>query len=227
MRKIQMIENKLNFFFRHQTWHLGGTIILFYVGTQMVDLEGNINAFLGISALNWFMIAMSMPLIHQAYVWICWRSELCWKTISKTIGFKAYAIIFFILGLSRFSAIVLCYFDYGSLYNPGWLAWTSALILFIPGAYTMYSVKKYFGFLRASGIDHFEAKYKDIPFERRGIFKWTPNAMYVFGIGIPFTFAVATGSQSMFVVAIYTYISGWLHYFCTEKEDFKVIYKDN
>jgi len=51
--------------------------------------------------------------------------------------------------------------------------------------------------------------------------------MYVFGIGIPFTFAVATGSQSMFVVAIYTYISGWLHYFCTEKEDFKVIYKNN
>jgi len=48
--------------------------------------------------------------------------------------------------------------------------------------------------------------------------------MYVFGIGIPFTFAVATGSQSMFVVAIYTYISGWLHYFCTEKEDFKIIY---
>ena len=45
--------------------------------------------------------------------------------------------------------------------------------------------------------------------------------------GIPFVFAVATGSKSMFIVAIYTYISIWLHYFCTEKEDFKVIYKDN
>ena len=218
------MENKLGFFFKHQIWHLGGTIILFYIGAQLVDLKSNTNTFIGISALGWFMIAMSIPIIHQAYVWVCWRSELCWKTISKTIGFKAYAVIFFILGLSRFSAIVLCYFDYGSLYNPGWLAWTSALILFIPGAYTMYSVRKYFGFLRATGIDHFEQKYKDIPFERRGIFKWTPNAMYVFGIGIPFTFAVATGSQSMFVVAIYTYISGWLHYFCTEKEDFKIIY---
>ena len=40
------------------------------------------------------------------------------------------------------------------------------------------------------------------------------------------TFAVATGSQSMFVVAIYTYISIWLHYFCTEREDFKVIYNN-
>ena len=75
--------------------------------------------------------------------------------------------------------------------------------------------------------DHFDPKYKDMPFEKRGIFKWSPNAMYVFGIGIPFAFAVATGSESMFIVAIYTYISICLHYFCTEKEDFKVIYKAN
>ena len=222
-----MIENKLRFFFRHQIWHLGGTILLFYIGTQMVDLEGNANAFLGISALNWFMIAMFVPLIHQSYVWICWRSELCWQSISNTIGFKRYVIIFFILGISRFSAIVLCFIDYGSLYKPGWFTWILSIILFIPGAYTMYSVKKYFGFLRAAGADHFDSKYKDMPFEKRGIFKWSPNAMYVFAIGIPFAFAVATGSQSMFVVAIYTYISIWLHYFCTEKEDFKVIYKDD
>ena len=221
-----MIDKKLNFFFKHQIWHLGGIIFLFYIGTQFVDLESNTNTFLGISALVWFMIAMSIPLIHQAYVWICWRSELCWKLISNTIGFKGYLILFFILIISRLSAIVLCFVDYGSLYKPGWLAWILALILFIPGVYTMYSVKKYFGFLRAAGADHFDSKYRDLPFENRGIFKWTPNAMYVFAIGIPFSFAVATGSQSMFVVAIYTYISIWLHYFCTEKPDFAVIYNN-
>ena len=222
-----MIENKLSFFFKHQIWHLGGTIVLFYIGAQLVDLDSNTNTFLGISALSWFMIAMSVPIIHQAYVWICWRSELCWQSISKTIGFKAYAIIFFILGLSRFSAIVLCFVDYGSLYKPGILAWVISIIFFIPGIYTMYSVKKYFGFLRAAGADHFDPKYRDMPFEKRGIFKWSPNAMYVFAIGIPFAFAVATGSQSMFVVATYTYISVWLHYFCTEREDFKIIYGNN
>ncbi len=222
-----MIENKLRFFFKRQIWHLGGTIVLFYIGAQLVDLKSNTSTFIGISALGWFMIAMSIPIIHQAYVWVCWRSELCWKTISKTIGFKAYAIIFFILGLSRFSAIVLCFVDYGSLYKPGILAWVISIIFFIPGIYTMYSVKKYFGFLRAAGADHFDPKYRDMPFEKRGIFKWSPNAMYVFAIGIPFAFAVATGSQSMFVIAIYTYISVWLHYFCTEKEDFKVIYENN
>ena len=222
-----MIENKLKFFFKHQIWHLGGTILLFYIGAQLVDLDANTNTFLGISALNWFMIAMSVPIIHQAYVWICWRSELCWQSISNTIRFKGYVIIFFILIISRLSAIVLCFIDYGSLYKPELWTWILSIILFIPGAYTMYSVKKYFGFLRAAGEDHFDPKYKDMPFEKRGIFKWSPNAMYIFGIGIPFAFAVATGSQSMFIVAIYTYISIWLHYFCTEKEDFKVIYKAN
>jgi len=221
-----MVKNKLSFFFKHQIWHLGGIIVLFYIGTHLVSLENNIKTFLGIRTLEWFMIAMSIPLIHQAYVWICWRSELCWKLISNTIGFKGYIILFFILIISRLSAIVLCFVDYGSLYKPGWLAWILALILFVPGAYTMYSVKKYFGFLRAAGADHFDSKYKDLPFENRGIFKWTPNAMYVFAIGIPFSFAVATGSQSMFVVAIYTYISIWLHYFCTEKPDFAVIYNN-
>ena len=221
-----MIENKLNFFFRRQIWHLGGTIILFYIGTQFVDLESNTNTFLGVRTSGWFLIAMSIPLIHQTYGWICWRSELCWKYISNTIGFKGYVIIFFILIISRLSAIVLCFVDYGSLYKPGLLAWILGLILFIPGAYTMYSVKKYFGFLRAAGADHFDSKYRDMPFENRGIFKWTPNAMYVFAIAIPFSFAVATGSQSMFVVAIYTYISIWLHYFCTEKPDFNVIYSN-
>ena len=222
-----MIENKLKFFFKNQIWHLGGTIALFYIGALFANLENNTNTFLGIRTLVWFMIAMSIPLIHQTYVWICWRSELCWNSISNTIGFKGYVILFFILIISRLLAVVLCFIDYGSLYKPGLLAWILGLIIFIPGAYTMYSVKKYFGFLRAAGADHFDTKYKDLPFENRGIFKWTPNAMYVFAIGIPFSFAVATGSQSMFVVAIYTYISIWLHYFCTEKEDFKVIYGNN
>ena len=222
-----MVDNKLSFFFKHQIWHLGGTVILFYIGTKFSGLQNNTNTFINLNTFGWFIIAMTIPIIHQVYVWACWRSELCWKSISSTIGFKGYVIIFFVLIISRLSAIVLCFVDYGSLYTPGWFAWFLAVIIFIPGIYTMYSVKKYFGFLRAAGADHFDSKYRNIPFERRGIFKWSPNAMYTFAIGIPFGFAVATGSQSMFIVAIYTYISIWLHYFCTEKEDFKVIYGGN
>ena len=170
---------------------------------------------------------MAIPLVHQIYVWICWRSELCWKSVSNSIGFKGYFIIFLILIISRLSAIVLCFVDYASLYKPGLIAWALSIIVFIPGIYTMYSVKKYFGFVRAAGADHFDPKYRDMPFEKRGIFKWSSNAMYTYAIAIPFSFAIATGSQSMFIISIYSYIAIWLHYFCTEREDFKVIYGNN
>jgi hypothetical protein len=148
---------------------------------------------------------MMTPLIHQGYVWLCWRSELCWKTISRTIGFKGYVLIFFIISILRFSGIGLCFADYGTWYTPGWIAWSISVLIFIPFVYTMYSVKKYFGFMRATGIDHFDA-------------------MYTFAIALFFGFAVSAGSKAMFVFAVYTYIGVWLHYFCTEREDFKVIY---
>ena len=172
------------------------------------------------------MFSMSVPLIHQVYVWICWRSELCWKTISNTIGFKVYMIVFFILFFSRFSSIGLCISDYGSLFKPGLFVWILSLIIFIPAIYTFYSVNKYFGFKRAVGADHFDAQYKDIPFVKGGVFKWFSNAMYVFGIAIFFSFAIFTGSKAGLIFAIYSYISIWLHYFCTEKEDFKAIYNN-
>jgi hypothetical protein len=227
MTGLLKMENKLSFFFKHQIWHLGGIAILFYLSTQIVNFQNNTNTFIGIDASTWFIFSMSIPLAHQAYVWICWRSELCWKIISNSIGFKGYTIGFFILFLSRLSSIGLCIVDYGSLFKPGLLAWIVSLIIFIPAIYTFYSVEKYFGLKRATGADHFDSKYKEIPFEKGGIFQWSSNAMYVFGMAIFFGFAIATGSKAGLIFAIYSYASIWLHYFCTEKEDFKIIYENN
>jgi len=221
-----MIENKLSFFFKYQILHIGGLIVLYYVALQMVDFETDSNVFLGISAKSWFLFAMMTPLLHQGYVWLCWRSELCWKTISQTIGFKSYAVIMIIIGILRLSGIGLSFADYGSWFTPGWIAWTISVLIFILFIYTIYSIKKYFGFMRATGVEHLDPSYKDKPFERRGIFKWTPNAMYTIAIAILLGFAISAGSKAMFEIADYTYIGVWLHYFCTEKEDFKVIYNN-
>ncbi len=222
-----MIRNKLVFFFKNQIWHIGGLIFLFYLGCQLVNFENNSNSFIGISAKSWFLFSMITPLLHQGYVWLCWRSELCWKTISRTIGFKAYAVIFIIIMILRLSSIGLCFADYGTWFTPGWIAWILSTLIFIPFIYTIYSIKKYFGFMRATGIDHFDLSYKDIAFERRGIFKWSSNAMYLFAIAVFFGFAISSGSKAMFIFAAYSYIGAWLHYFCTEREDFKVIYGNN
>ena len=217
--------NKLNFFLKNQIWHIGGLILFFYLGIQMVDFENDSKLLFGVSSKNWFLLAMSTPFLHQIYVWFCWRSELCWKTVSNTIGFKTYSIIFYILIASRMLlGIGLSFADYGAWFTPGWTAWVISLIFFIPFIYTIYSVKKYFGFERATGIDHFDSNYKDIPFERRCIFKWSSNAMYVFALPVFFGFAFSSGSKAMFVYASYSIICIWLHYFCTEKEDYKFIY---
>ena len=124
----------------------------------------------------------------------------------------------------RLYSIGLCFVDYGTWFIPGWIAWSVSVLIIIPFIYTIYSVKQYFGFMRATGIDHFDASYKDTPFERRGVFKWSSNAMYTFAIPVFFGFAFSSGSKAMFVFAAYSFIGVWLHYFCTEKEDFKVIY---
>ena len=60
--------------------------------------------------------------------------------------------------------------------------------------------------MRATGIDHFDPNYKNIPFEKRGIFQWSSNAMYTFAIAVFFGFAISAGSKAMFVfAALYLY----------------------
>jgi len=57
-----MIDNKIQFFFKNQIWHIGGLIVLYYVALQMVDFETDSNVFLGISSKNWFLFSMLTPL---------------------------------------------------------------------------------------------------------------------------------------------------------------------
>ena len=53
-----MIQNKLNFFFKNQIWHLGGTILLFYIAAQLIDFTINPNNLFGLSAKDWFILSM-------------------------------------------------------------------------------------------------------------------------------------------------------------------------
>ena len=217
-------ETNLNFFFKNQFWHFGILFIgLYYV--YNFEIDHSKSSFLGLNSYQWLITYIWIHIFHMAYVWICWRSELLWKSISNLIGFKSYLFGFFVLILSRLFFLIIPFLDYGSLYTPNLISYLVSTILFIPIIYTFYSVKKFFGFKRAAGIDHFDESYKNIPFEKRGIFKWFSNSMYMFGLLLPFTIAILSGSQIVFIVGIYTYIGGWLHFFATEKPNIKYIYK--
>ena len=103
---------------------------------------------------------------------------------------------------------------------------TNPVILLIPAAYLFYSVKRYFGFKRAFGIDHFDNGYRSMPFEHRGIFRFTRNGMYIYGFLLLWVPAFWWASLAALSVAVFNHLYIWVHYFATELPDIKRIYSE-
>ena len=80
------------------------------------------------------------------------------------------------------------------------------------------------GFQRAAGADHFDRKYRALPFVREGIFRYTRNGMYAYAFLIFWAIAVAFDSAAALVIAAYAHGSIWLHYLGTEQPDMAYIY---
>ena len=59
---------------------------------------------------------------------------------------------------------------------------------------------------------------------RKGIFKWSPNAMYVFVIQGTWLFGILAASKLALIAAGFQSIYIWIHYFSAEKPDMKHIY---
>lgn len=172
-----------------------------------------------------FWTAIALPLAHQIYVWQAWRLELRSAAISKTIGFQAYAICFFLLFGGRFVTLfALAWMDRGSLNLQALPQATITLLLALPGIYAMYSVARYFGFARAAGADHFDPRYRDMPPVREGIFQFTSNAMYFYAFLLFWAIAVGLGSTAALAVAAFSHAYIWVHFYATEKPDMDFLY---
>ena len=216
--------------FGYQIWHLLSVIILITI-TQLFITNNNslMNGTLwGISTKIWFWIAIAIPILHQIYVWLIWRLELYQNTFSSRYGvkisFKLYTIGFSILFVSRLIFIVILALSNQNslLINPSLVYLLVAIISPIV-IYLFYSVKKYFTIERAYGIDHFDKNYNE-PFEKRGIFRFTDNGMYIFGLMILYLPGLLLFSSAALTVALFNHIYIWIHYFCTERPDMEVIY---
>ena len=108
------------------------------------------------------------------------------------------------------------------------LAYLIAGILLIPSVYLFYSVQKYFGMDRAFGIDHFHPEeLKNTPFVRQGIFKYSSNAMYVFGFMILWIPGLLLMSKAAILVAVFNHIYIWVHYYFTELPDIRLFIKSH
>jgi hypothetical protein len=182
----------------------------------------------GISTRTWLWIAIAVPVLHQIVVALLWRAELYHHKLTEWFGDKAFSvfkIIFTVLFIGRpITLILLGISNAGTLtWNP-WLAYALALLLFLPFAYTMYSVFHYFGIDRAFGIDHFDPSYRDKPFVREGMFRYTGNAMYKFGFLILWAIALVFLSKAALIVAAFSHLYIWVHFYFTELPDIRHIY---
>jgi hypothetical protein len=131
-----------------------------------------------------------------------------------TILFLGRPITLILLGISNAGTLVL---------NP-LLAYALAIVLLLPFAYTMYSVFHYFGIDRAFGIDHFDPSYRNQPFVREGMFRYTDNAMYKFGFLILWAIALVFLSKAALIVAAFSHLYIWVHFYFTELPDIRHIY---
>lgn len=184
----------------------------------------------GMSTQWWFWLAIGIAVTHQVFVWFCWRTELHASWLSGTFkenAFTLYAVGFSILGIMRVAVVFIVAFS-----NQDTLTWNPivlkflAVIVLLPSLYLFYSVKRYFGFKRAFGVDHFERRYRSLPFERRGIFRFTRNGMYVYGFLLLWVPALWWGSVAGLAVALFNHLYIWTHYFATELPDMRRIYSE-
>jgi len=172
-----------------------------------------------------FWIAIAIPVVHQVFVWLAWRLELRSSTTSRTIGFQTYLTIFFLLLAGRpVSVLVLAWMDTGSLELPMPPRVILTAVFGLASIYLGYSLKRYFGFERAAGADHFDSRYRDMPIVREGIFRFTSNGMYVYGFLMLWAIAIGFNSTAALIVTVFNHAYIWVHFYATEKPDMNYLY---
>ena len=201
--------------------------IYFCVGLDEDLLKGKL---WGIPASGWFIITLLVPILHQIYVLVFWRLELHYKIVSKNLGkhsFGLYKSGFTILILARPASIIcLAIANAWTLHWDPLISYILSAVLLAPAIFLGYSIRRYFGIDRAYGIDHFDPeKYRDAPMVRKGIFKYSDNAMYVFGFMALWIPGILLQSKAALLLALFNHLYIWVHYYFTELPDMKHIYR--
>lgn len=186
------------------------------------------SSWLGIPDQTWFYAAIALAVIHQIVGWAVFRLQLVFSLFSRLFGkydMLVWGILFFPIFLLRpVLALGLGLADFGSLESYRIIQIVSGIVLLIPAIYTGWSVERYFGVPRALGGDHFRQKYQNMPLVKEGAFKYSSNAMYTFFFLLFWAIALLTGSRAALASALFQHAYIWVHMYCTESPDMKMIY---
>lgn len=220
---------RLALVFERQWLHVGALVLLLAGFARVSRFEGfEVGSLWGLSSLEWAWLTVWLAVAHQSLVWCCWRTELHAGFLSAAMGeagFTVYAVLFSILGIARTLAVwLLAIANQGTVDISVAVLRPLAIALLVPALYLFYSVRRYFGFRRAFGADHFDPSYRSLPLVREGIFRYTTNGMYVFGFLILWVPALWWGSVAALWVALFNHLYIWVHFFSTEWPDMRRIY---
>ena len=215
--------------FQRQLLHLAALLLLLAGLWAARGIEGFLDgSYRGVDTGTWVLLAVAIAIAHQVFVWFCWRTQLHARLLTRLLGgaaFGSYAVVFFVLMVGRFILIIdLALANRNSLAAESWTTITLAILMAVPAAYLLYSVHRYFGFVRATGIDHFDESYRTLPLVNKGIFRFTRNGMYTFGLLALWIPGLYWRSTAALAVALFSHLYIWVHYYCTEKPDMEHIY---
>lgn len=232
--KKEQEKKRSSFFkiFKHQHW-TAAFFILFMVVFYMSFLvplfsQGSFYIF---NTSQWAILNILVITFHHVFVLLSWRFELHKGTYSKLFSkhaFKVYEIGFFIPFFSRIILLVpLAISNLNTSPIPPLISYVIALVFAIPMLYTFYSVGRYFGMARAAGADHFLPEYREKPFVKQGIYKYTGNAMYKFAMLVVFMPGLLLGSVTALLIGVFNYLYVWVHYYTLERPDFEILYANS
>jgi hypothetical protein len=215
--------------FERQAHHLVLLALLLAGLFLLLDPAALAGRYLGLPTGSWLALAIADPIIHQVYVWLVWRSELLHSAVSRRLGrrrgFALYAFGFIVLALLRPALIILlAVSNRNTLRLAPAIADALALVFAALSLYLFYSVACYFGLERAFGIDHFDPAYRNQPFVRQGIFRFTRNGMYTVGFLALWLPGLLWFSKAALLAALFGHLYIWVHYYCTELPDIRRIY---
>jgi protein-S-isoprenylcysteine O-methyltransferase Ste14 len=192
-------------------------------------LKGGEGSFLGVSALCWSYITIAVGIFHQSMVAVVFRLQLHFDIMVKLFGdnaLKIWGLMFLpFLGARPLLLVIVGIADYGSLGGDRTMQLIAGGLLFLLIPWTMHSVLKYFTINRALGGDHFDDKYLNMPMVNEGAFKYSNNAMYTFVFSGMWGIGLMLGSWNAIILALFYHAYIWVHMYCTEDPDMRILYK--
>lgn len=192
-------------------------------------LRDNGGRFLGLNTMTWAYTTIAVGLIHQSIVAVVFRLQLHFDIMVRLFGgnaLKVWAAIFLPFLIARpLLLVAVGIADYGSLDGDRNMQLITGALLLPLAIWTMHSVLIYFTINRALGGDHFYDEYLNMPLVTEGAFKYTGNAMYTFVFTGLWGIGLLLGSWNALVLALFYHAYIWVHMYCTEDPDMRILYK--